>query len=391
MLTTLKHVTIIGAITFVLLEIAVRAYFAITVGPDVLLFGTPYCCGATVQIRKERKPVGVPTEKAEISPTNLKSGYFKYMPFQKRRDFDENGRLFDVTINSHGFRGKEYQTKKEDGVIRIVTLGASSTFGHYDRDHHTYPFLLEEKLRRALIDYETCRNQLDFEVINFGVPHLTSDNIVNLYREEGQYLNPDIVTFYEGVNDTALKKQNFVWEARPGYYRAIFKLKQWFVVFALVHEFLGEGEAQFGVEQVGVYADGLPSQFVSNLEQIRDLVVMNDGLFLVITQQARSEYYRDDNVRKGVTYQQEVAEVQKMLETTGKIDLESLHLLTHAKIMDAVREWAESESVPLVDGIAALDQRRDLLVSWVHLKAEGNDVLAEAIAERVLELYCGFK
>lgn len=389
-MTSLKEVAIIGTTTFLLLEAAVRIYFSFMVGSDVLLFGTPYCCGANIHIQNNSEPESDSGNKSNISDhSNVKSGYFKYMPFQNRRDHDEYGKFFDVKINSHGFRGKDYDINREDDVIRIVTLGASSTFGHYDRDHHTYPSFLEEKLRLALVDNERCRNRNKFEVINLGVPHLTSDNILNLYREEGQFLEPDIVTFYEGINDAALGSSNFMWESRPLYYRAIFKFKQYLITFALLEDYLGSKEAEFSQKQVENYIDGIPSHFVNNLSKIRELVIAQGGLFIAITQQAQSSRYSEE-VRKSVTYRQEVSDVLLELENSGKINRLSLYLVTHSKIMEALREWSESESVPLVDGIAVLDHHRDLLASWVHLKAEGNDFLSDAIERKVLQLYCGF-
>src|SRR3990172_2700849 len=43
-----------------------------------------------------------------------------------------NGRYEKWVLNSHGFRGPEIQVEKPQGVIRIVTFGASETFGLYE-------------------------------------------------------------------------------------------------------------------------------------------------------------------------------------------------------------------------------------------------------------------
>ena len=95
----------------------------------------------------------------------------------------------------HLFRGRDFQTQKAPGVIRVVTLGASSTFGYYDRDEETYPFLLE-----TLLNAESPES-LRFEVINLGIPHLKMASIYQLFMAEALPLQPDIVTFYEGNND----------------------------------------------------------------------------------------------------------------------------------------------------------------------------------------------
>jgi hypothetical protein len=311
------------------------------------------------------------------------------LPYQRRKDFDEHGELFDVTINSHGFRGKDYQIKKGEGVIRVVTLGASSTFGHYDRDHHTYPFFLEEKLRLALVNNGGCRGYHKVEVINLGIPHLVSDNIVSLYWEEARFLDPDVVTFYEGINDAAANSSDLIWANRPLYYRAVFKLRQWLIVFALLDEYLGSVDAEFSAEEVRDYIDERPSRFVDNVRKIRDLCASQGALFIAITQQAQSSRYSDE-ARRGMTYQQEVDEFLNELKAGRDIGRMPLFLVTHSKIMEALRELSSSELVPLVDGIAALDHRRDLLASWVHLKAHGNELLASVIADRILQLRCGF-
>jgi hypothetical protein len=58
--------------------------------------------------------------------------------------------------------------------------------------------------------------------------------------------------------------------------------------------------------------------------------------------------------------------------------------VVHAGVMDAVRGWAARQDVELVDGIARLDGHRDSLVTWVHLDARGNKLLAKALASRIL-------
>jgi hypothetical protein len=42
--------------------------------------------------------------------------------------------------------------------------------------------------------------------------------------------------------------------------------------------------------------------------------------------------------------------------------------------------------VPFVDVVKALDQDRDVLVSWVHLSPRGNRMIADAFAEEIKQL-----
>lgn len=95
-----------------------------------------------------------------------------------------------VKINSQGFRDKEYKIEKEKNTFRILCLGDSSTF------HGKYHSLLEKKLNR---DFKS--HDVRFEVINAGVTGYTSYQGLCMYKYRGARYNPDIVTFYFGIND----------------------------------------------------------------------------------------------------------------------------------------------------------------------------------------------
>jgi hypothetical protein len=58
--------------------------------------------------------------------------------------------------------------------------------------------------------------------------------------------------------------------------------------------------------------------------------------------------------------------------------------LVHAHLMDALRVWAATNDVELVDAVALLDDRRDWLVSWVHLHPDANRVIGNALAAQIL-------
>ena len=62
------------------------------------------------------------------------------------------------TINSKGFRGKEFNIKK-DGV-RIIAFGGSTTIGLESSDEETYPSQLEILLNG--------KNKVNYEVLNMG-------------------------------------------------------------------------------------------------------------------------------------------------------------------------------------------------------------------------------
>ena len=113
------------------------------------------------------------------------------------KDID-SGKIFPVAINSHGFRGKDFSISKPDDVIRVLTLGASSTFGFFNKDYVGYSYLLEQRLNQL------CHGPKRFEVINFAIPDAGAYEIRSMFIAEGLALDPDVITFYEGRNDSAL-------------------------------------------------------------------------------------------------------------------------------------------------------------------------------------------
>jgi hypothetical protein len=98
-----------------------------------------------------------------------------------------------IHINNLGFRDpRDYQLTKGPRTFRIVTLGDSVTFGHSSVYEHTYPYLLEQRLKK-------WRPDVDWQVWNVAVPgYNTSQELAHL-KEIGPVFKPDlaIVGFFE--------------------------------------------------------------------------------------------------------------------------------------------------------------------------------------------------
>ena len=98
-----------------------------------------------------------------------------------------------VHINNLGFRDpRDYDLAKGPRTFRIVTLGDSVTFGHSSVYEHTYPYLLEQSLKK-------WRPDVDWQVWNVAVPgYNTSQELAHL-KEIGPAFKPDLVVvgFFE--------------------------------------------------------------------------------------------------------------------------------------------------------------------------------------------------
>ena len=100
-----------------------------------------------------------------------------------------NGRFQKWSLNSFGFRNDETGLRKEPGTIRIACLGASETFGYYERPGGEWPAQLADILRSS--------EGSPYEVMNTAFPgRLLRSNIVHL-KERVLKFKPDIVILYQ--------------------------------------------------------------------------------------------------------------------------------------------------------------------------------------------------
>ena len=380
-------------VSLLIIESVVRIYFAIKVGPSVLLYGSSY----SREIRDFDAPEAEPsrtqewrgtrhfriheeTEKSAWHTDAYTDGYMKYRPNQTRVDFDPiTQEKFDVSINSHGFRGEDYREEKPPGVIRVLTLGSSSTFGYFDRDDETYPVLLEALLNQ--------RCDAEYEVINLGIPHSRAKHILAILTHEGLKLDPDVVTFYEGVNDSlasASPRDLERWQTR------IEPLRSRLILVAFLDKILDLRGMTFDQETFDTRTENMIERFLKFMGGIKYWAHEKGIHFIIAGQQAKSTRIASEFIR-GTSYQDEVAIIQQRALEEPVLSKLEVSFLAHARLNDRLREWSRENDVTYVDTIAALDARRDVLMSWVHLNAEGNRMIADALVESILDATCGVR
>ena len=387
-----------------LLELTLRGYFALQVGPRVLAYGTPWYRNAFSEHRKEelikqhtRERVDWHKNESTLNTVSKhndrKRGYFKFFPNETKyiKDID-SGKIFPVAINSHGFRGKDFSLSKPDDVIRVLTLGASSTFGFFNKDDETYPYLLEQRLN------ELCHGPERFEVINFAIPDAGAYEIRAMFIAEGLALDPDVITFYEGRNDSARLgpidfRQARESETSTGWLHGVWNATTRAFILArfvdeqfAAHTHVLADNALGSLRNIGATTI---KWFFLGLDEIREAAERRNILFIVANQQANSKSWfgipaaqRID--QKGVTYSDEVAGIERILQRGEPISGYEFDFLIHARLMRDLRNWTKKNELPFVDIISLLDQERQHLVSWVHLDAYANGLIADALADEIL-------
>ena len=98
-----------------------------------------------------------------------------------------NGRYAKWVLNSQGYRGPEIRA--DHGQMRVVTYGASETFGIYEDPGQEFSRVLER-------DLNTAAHTGDFEVVNAGMPGMRVGSGISFLREIGATLHPKAVIIY---------------------------------------------------------------------------------------------------------------------------------------------------------------------------------------------------
>lgn len=101
-------------------------------------------------------------------------------------------------VNSEGYRnGSKEFGPKQDGIVRILAIGGSTTYGWLLEDYRqSWPSQLEKILNQSFPN--------KIEVINAGLPAGTSAESLIAFMLKDKYLEPDIVIFHNGGNDSVL-------------------------------------------------------------------------------------------------------------------------------------------------------------------------------------------
>jgi len=273
-------------------------------------------------------------------------------------------------------------------VVRVLTLGASSTFGYYSRDQQTYPAQLQRLLESR------CRDTQRYEVINLGIPHLDSGNIAALFVTEGVALQPDIVTFYEGVNDTSAMKTRLELEARAkasagSRFAAATgdALAAHLISVGFLRSLLSDAGDEFSKTTFDRNVRELSLQFLRHLEVIEDGCKRSGCDLLIASQQATSTLLSPEELSR-TPYAREVELLRERAASAGRITTGELRLLTHSVLMQDLEPWVRERGLGWVDVSAALDRHRQALLSWVHLSPRGNRIVADTLADEILSRTC---
>ncbi|HEY0674214.1 MAG TPA: GDSL-type esterase/lipase family protein [Longimicrobiales bacterium] len=324
-------------------------------------------------------------------------GYTKFQPnttyhYRVNRDL-----TFAMKINGDGFRSTtEFVKPKPAGTVRVISLGESSTFGLANNDDETYPYLLQQELRSRVPDRPV-------EVYNLGIPHYRTNHILAVARAEVDDLQPDIVTFYAGYNNSMM--------VRPQQTGFLLTTKDWLkhhlVTYRALNPYVASAyqniARMMGKDVVGLATLSLPvelpaaavaqrraesrAEFGRDLEALAETVEQMGAQLVLVTQTYTLRRLPAHGLYdRWRTYGEELAYVDSLLTTNGSVPAPFSTLLIHNDLMNDLRAMAARRGLKVVEGIETLDPDREHnMATYVHLTKQGNQRLAKAIANTLVE------
>jgi lysophospholipase L1-like esterase len=108
-----------------------------------------------------------------------------------------------MTVDSLGRRVTPFAASVGGPAVRVFFYGGSTTFGWFQRDSFTIPAVAAQRLQNLVGD------RASVTVTNFGVPgHTFTQEILELLLQLRAGARPDVVVFYDGINDAMATVQN---------------------------------------------------------------------------------------------------------------------------------------------------------------------------------------
>ena len=175
--TRLKRLLYLTITTFLLLEVALRL-FSTDQGHVLEVFGR-------YQIPQPRAISYWDSCAQSYADDSAYGQYDAELGWSLRPNTTSANGLYQT--NGQGLRAdQDYQLQADSGVYRIAVFGDSYTHGNEVRNDQTWPAAFERHLKAQ---------DLNVEVMNFGVMSYGMDQALLRYRRDGAPFHPDLVLF----------------------------------------------------------------------------------------------------------------------------------------------------------------------------------------------------
>jgi hypothetical protein len=319
-----------------------------------------------------------------------------YRPYVvwSRRPYD--GRL--ISIDEHGER-RTPPGEVEDPELVVWMLGGSTTWGMGAPDDETIP----SHLARLLTEREGLR----VRVRNLGeIGFVTTQEIVRLLREMQRGGRPDLVVFFDGVNDAAAAA---LWPEIPGAHMNFQEIRDRFerrggpppawralVKSSGLYRLARRLAHGLGVKGRPAPVPWDPPTSAEDIEtrgrQAVDVWLENTGIVRAFARAHDFEtlFVMQPSLMVGRKpldpSEREILESER----ANAAKLQSMDVYRYVRDALRRREGASDGAAPIIDlSDAFAGVETPLYFDYVHISGEGNRILAARIHELILQRVCG--
>ena len=296
-------------------------------------------------------------------------------------------RINEYTINSKGFRDKEFTLEKKSD-FRIISFGGSTTMGLESPDNFTYPDLLEKKLKD---------NNYNVDVLNFGFSSKSLNFIRELFFSEAIKYNPDIITIYSARNSIMYDSIGTKLKMREIKFKNLERLNLYLLKNIMSYRLMQKVYNKFfsftidSKKIVSPYNKKVmhnmyyfEKQYPETINQIVDYA-KKFNIKVVLIKQA---IYIDPEVQKIIKGKDlnELIDLLKRIRTNSEFKMkykDIFWILTISILNKQLDNFENTKNVKIVDPIDALMKSKSNFTDYLHLSVNGNKVLSEEIYKKV--------
>lgn len=324
------------------------------------------------------RPFSEKISKAIINNYQINWDYSK----DKMKTGTHNHDGIQYTVNSRGFRGKEFDLEKSKK--RIIAFGGSTTAGLESPDDKTYPAQLEFLLNK---------NRKDYEVINMGFSSKSLNYVKNLLFTEAYKYKPDTIVIYSNRNsimydgsfvevkfDNNFLKINFFLQENVMTYRFMLKVYKRFLNYNLDQNYLKSPFTPKGINE-----NYLLNGYKSSLIEIIDFSKKNN-IHVILAKQA---YFFTPNIIDEVNNFSVLELIEKykkdfFIKKYNLSEKENFWIVLGVILNKKLDELESFENVTIVNAVPELLKSKSNFYDYLHLTPDGNFILAN-------EIYKSFK
>lgn len=282
--------------------------------------------------------------------------------------YEVRGANLHIKINSLGFRGDEFQVVKPANTIRIVCLGASTTFSAEASSNAAIWTARLQDLLQA--DYPDVR----IEVINAAMGgYVAADNLKNL-RHRVLPLDPDLVIYYEANNEIVRDTREIARSAgllqdsaRSPFVTALSRYSLMVNLVAKNMAILIRSRSSSGRTIDRIPRD-LPDRFIGVLDEMRAELAARDVPLVLSTFIVK---YRRDQARATQIANADVSfYYMPWMSIDGMLDAMDVY-------NQAIVDYGASAGLTVVDDRSVIPPDAEHFSDCMHLLDKGNDVMAK--------------